>query len=127
MNAEKCLVEFLLDGPLSGLIGNRLFPVKLPQSKTLPAATYQLINRTPEHEHGDEIQYRHVFQIDIWGNSYAVVKQIADIIRIQLDGYRGPMGNMMESISFLRDERDDYDEKALLNRASMDFELWFKE
>lgn len=119
---EQNLVEHIVSaGNVQWLISDRLYSLTLPQDCELPACTYQLIQRQPRHEHGDEIQYEYLFQVDSWGKSYSDVKQVALNLRSLLDGYKGPIGAAQECQIFLRDERDEYEDSRALRRVSQDF------
>jgi hypothetical protein len=78
----------------------RIYPMRLPQSPTYPAITYQNVSDTEEYSHGGRsgLQVARV-QFSIWGKDasgssgydsvYAVLRQL----KLALVGHDGAMGN----------------------------------
>lgn len=115
---EESLRRHLLD-ELGELVGNRIYPLRMPQKAKLPAIVYRRVSTAPVHQQGGAgTLARHRFQIDCWSHSYAEVLELADRVRQALEGRRSI------GASFLDNVQDDYDEEAMLYRRSVDVMVW---
>lgn len=66
-----------VDGPLTGLIGSRLYPLVLPAQPDLPAVTYQLVSQPGEHTQ-EGAAYRHPrWRFRIFSDRHADLEPIA--------------------------------------------------
>lgn len=138
MSIATDLRAFLLADPiLAGLIGGRLYPLRLPQRPAVPALTYQWISGHRVHSTdgasglaGPRVQF------DAWAATYLEVEAVMRAVRLRLDGYRGPAGDDSTiQGAFFASERD-FDEDAAelgtgageaLYRRSADFFIWHEE
>ena len=117
------------------LIGDRVYPLRMPQNATLPCLTYQRIStpRISTHDTsgatGDLTNPR--FQFDAWGSTYASVKAINDQVRAALNGKTGSIGTAPSNItirSALADnENPEYDPDSELYRSRSDYIIWIEE
>jgi len=91
---EEGLVTYLSENvELTGLIGDRLYPLALPQSPTMPAVVYQEISAVPEYsQSGYSDLERTRMQFKCWANTLLMAKQIKAVLRMALSGFRGDMG-----------------------------------
>lgn len=65
------------NGAMTGLIGDRIYPVVLPPDPTLPAVTYMLVSQVTERTQTDE-QYRWPrWRFRIWSLIYGDLEPIA--------------------------------------------------
>lgn len=126
---EQGLITFLLEDPvLNALIGNRLHPLTLPQTPTLPAIVWQRISGPREHSHSGPSQLAHPrFQFACWSKNLLEAIQVAEALRIRLDGYSGAMGNETAYAVFILDDHDMYDPETGLPRRIVDYRIWHKE
>ena len=112
----------LADGTISGLVGTRIFPLKLPQAPTFPAITYQMISGGRSHTYGGAVGLASPrFQFDCWGATYLQAEALAEALRIRLDGFSGAMGASPSTVVqgvFFQDERDLYEDGADLGTGS---------
>jgi hypothetical protein len=88
MSVEQGLVAHLLaDGPTAAIIGTRVHPGSIPQDGTVPAIVYQRISTLRETDldgPSDMVNVR--MRLDLWHNTYAGVKALADAVRVALNG-----------------------------------------
>jgi hypothetical protein len=128
---ESALRTHILgDTSIKGQISERLYPLTLPQDPTLPAMTYQKISGFRFHDmEGASGLASPRFQFDIWSKSYLTSKNISDLLRKRLDGFRGTIGSDVIQGAFLDSERDFFEEDELLKfyRVSMDFFIYHEE
>jgi hypothetical protein len=76
---------------LSALVGDRIYPLKLPQGVILPAVTYQRIStpRVITHDQGTGGLAMPRFQFSAYDDGYSSVKAVIKQIREALNGYKG--------------------------------------
>lgn len=126
MSLGAGIYEFLSDN-LS--IGERVYPLTLPQDVTLPAMTYQVISDVPTISHStaqDHPTYTGTqrsdtrVQFDCYGSDYDEAEALCDELRQLTVGYRGSWGTE-EVDSVLPDVRlDDWDEAPGVWRVIQD-------
>jgi hypothetical protein len=95
----------LADATVSGLIGTRMYPIRLPQNVTLPAITYQRIS----HEHMHHLKSgtgtaRARMQLDCWSYSLTECKQMSEALRGLLHGFTGTMQSVKVFSSLCENE-----------------------
>lgn len=85
MNWETMLVDRLTESgtPLFGLIGDRVYPLDLPQEGTIPAVTYMVVS---DPEQWGLFGYARV-QLTAWDTTYAGALAIRDAMRDTLRDY----------------------------------------
>jgi hypothetical protein len=91
---EQDLRAYLLAKPaIAALVGDRMYPERLPQRAALPAITYQRVFGTSLFTHdGAAGLGRGRLQLDCWGSTYQQSAELAEAVRAELAGYLGPMG-----------------------------------
>lgn len=94
------IFEFL-SGDMS--VGDRVYPLTLPQQVELPALTYQVISDVPTITHSDVQDVatytglRHTFtrvQFGCYGRTYDEAEALADELQALAVGYRGLWGDV---------------------------------
>lgn len=137
MSIETELIDFFgNDAAVAGIIGNgdspesyRIYPLRLPQGYTLPAISFQRISTDREHVIDDgPIGWAWArFQLDMWAETYAEVRQLAEAVRQALDGYNDEMGDVTVAGAFAEGERDLYEEQTEIYRVTQDYLIPYKE
>lgn len=78
---------------LAALVGDRVYPLVLPQGKPRPAITYQLITPVPSDEMRSKgVIERSRWQVSVWGTTYLEAKSVAEQVVACLDGFTGLLG-----------------------------------
>ena len=114
---------------LSGVtaLGNRIYPLVLPQNVTYPAAVYQRIAATRISGFGRDVEeVPATIQVDVYGakaTGYAAFYNLAGDVRAVLQRQR--ISGAIDM--FLDAERDDYEEDTSLYRKSFDVRVWYRE
>jgi hypothetical protein len=67
------------------------------------------------------------YQLDCWSDNYEEAKDVADAVRVALDGFKGRMGNVMVQAVFVEDDRDRYDVTTKQHRVQVDAVMWHEE
>lgn len=102
-------------GAVSGvtsLISTRVYPVKLPQSATLPAVTYQRVSTIRENAMAaDPGVARTRLQVTCAADSYSGLKAVTEAVRAALQRYRGTVGGVVVLDVFLDNETDLFGEE----------------
>ena len=117
------------DPTVSGLCGTRVYPVKLPDSPTLPAVTYQGISTNPDSTMDGPSGFVEVrLQFDCWGETYGDAKTLQDAVRLALDGYTGLLSDGTAVFNVMLDTASDlYEPDSRLYRASTDYKVQFSQ
>ncbi len=106
------------DHGVAALIGDRIYPVKLPQNPTYPAITYFQVSGSPIYTKQGRHGTRPRVQISCWAKSYTTVKQLAAAVVAAMDGYA------RENLN--QNEFDIYEEAAEVYQVPLDFIIWAK-
>jgi len=90
VNIEQCVSDYLEGSTgIGDLIGNRIYPIKLPQNPTLPAMTYRVISGMEHHD--IDVAYPR-FQFNCWGESYSAARGLADATKQAFQRKHGAIG-----------------------------------
>lgn len=122
------------NAPLTALVSTRVYEYGLPQNKTVPAMTFQIISQPNFKAMGPTIvDYHPRVQFDGWVQSArsggAVPKQtLRDAIFNAYFGYLGTIGGVTIKAFLLEEERpniEGLDTDKELDRVNMDFMVDF--
>lgn len=111
------------DVDVAAIVAKRIYPLLLPDTRHLPAVTYQRVSTTRDYTTTGPVSLTHVrLQIDSWGSTYAEAKTTAEAILRSLEAFTGllPDGTHVDSI-MLDASYDLYDEDARSYRVSSDY------
>ena len=87
MTVEEDFVTAITgDSAINALIGTRLYPVKLPDNVTYPAAVYSLVSTVIQGSGGCK---RSRLQLDLYDESYSGLKALRDAVVAYGDGGNG--------------------------------------
>ena len=120
MNDVQMRLVLLAQPDLAALIGERLYPVTLPQGATLPAMTYQVISGATEgdSQSGAGIPRRR-YQFDCWGATYSDAVAVALALLTAVNGT-----SRIGQASFLDNEVDSYEPETQRWRRIVDVMVW---
>lgn len=131
---EQAIYSLLSADPtVSGLVGNRITPVLVPQDSAMPAVTYAEVAGVRENTmDGPAGLVRSRWQFNCWGISYADGRSVSDAVRQVLDGYSGSgAGVTIQSIMTIGENNISANPagKNVARRYgnSLDLEVWFCE
>jgi hypothetical protein len=108
---EQLVIDQLENDPdVVALVADRVYPVIAPASAALPFVTWRRSNVTREMTLSGPLGMPTVsLAVDIYAESYAAVRQIADRVRAVLNGFRGGSGNYIHvSIVSIQAESDGF-------------------
>lgn len=132
MTIEAAITKHLTEAAgLAGVLGGRVYPKHLPQNPTYPAIAYHRISGPREHSHDGSSGLAHPrFQLDLFARTHVAAKDLAEKVRLALDGYKGVMGGVGGvdvNGAFLEDDDDGYDDDLKVYWWRMDFTVWHNE
>jgi len=135
IDVEQALVYKLVNTTaVSNLVGTRVHALRLPDTATLPAVTYQEISAPIEATHDEATtnaltHSRH--QFSAWATSYSACVALAKAIFDTLHGFSGVVTSGADSFTIqacLRAaRRKDFDPETGLYWISQDFITWYEE
>lgn len=101
----------LADADVAALVTARVWPMKLPQSATLPAVVYQRISTT-----GNGVAMeapvgptRARVQISAWATTFGQARQLGEAVLHALNGWSGTAGGVKVQLVRLVNWLDDYE------------------
>lgn len=113
---------------LAALVGTRVYPIKLPQTPTMPAVSYQRIDGPRESGIASEHGMAHPrIQVDSWASTYGGAKAVAEQVRTALERWSDATTTPVVLDSFIEGDTDLYESEVELYRVSMDFVIWHRE
>jgi uncharacterized protein DUF3168 len=85
------LRAYLLDDvQIAALVGNRVYPLRLPQKVTLPAIVLTRISGLRfAHLRGADALARPRYQVDCWAATHDAASRLGALCRQRLNGYTG--------------------------------------
>jgi len=81
--------ELIKSESLDRVLNGRIFPIRIPQKTKLPAAVYYRVSGVPYNNMGAFGLSRVRIRFDIWAFSYSEVKDIADILKMEIAAAKG--------------------------------------
>jgi len=117
------------DSTVNGIVGDRVYPLRLSQGYTLPAISYQRISGDRAKDISGSIGHAQPrIQVDCWTNSYSDLKDLAEAVRKALDRFQGDLGggSYVQHVS-LEGETETYEEETEIQRNSLDFVIYHSE
>lgn len=97
------------DATVSGLIGTRIYPVLAPASAAMPLVTWRRASIERQQTLAAPMGIPRVsVEYSIYATTYEQAREIADAMRLVLDGYGGTSDNTTVRQTSLEDESDDF-------------------
>lgn len=108
----------------AAIAGDRVYPLRIAQSATLPAVAYQKISNTPTQcKEGDTGVDRFRVQINIYAEKYPQQEALGGIIRTALNNFSGTVsGEKITSIIY-ETETDLHDDAADIFFLEQDYTI----
>jgi hypothetical protein len=110
-------------------VGERVYPLTLPEGAQLPALVYQVItSQGPLHTHSSaqsgsgqpSIYQRIRVQFSCWADDFDAAEQLGDELTQKLDGYRGQWGDLRIGSVLFEGPQDDHDPQLFIWRRLLD-------
>lgn len=124
MASPEQTLTAVVTGGMSGLIGDRFFPIGTRQDVAYPYVTYQRINtRGAGHLSGASNLDWPRFQLNVWGDTYSSARAVADALRTLLDRVEHTAAGLTVEATF-QDERSEFSEATRKPGVSQDYLVW---
>lgn len=131
---EELRTYLLSKDAVSDLVGGtRIFPGIIPKGKEQPAVMYQRISSYRVRSMtGSSNLTKTRFQLSCWATLYKSAHQLAENIRLAVDGFSGVMGSTPVNAVFIEDQDED-NEPAIGSEADkrfvvrLDISIWHYE
>lgn len=126
---NEALYELLTaNAGVAALVGDRVYPVKMPQKAAFPAIVYAKSGGARSHSNDGSSGFnRAVFALDCWAASLAQASAVANAVRLAVDGYRGTVLGVDFNGVFLVGEEEGWDDDRAMAYASLDLEVLHNE
>lgn len=112
------------DAALVALIGDRFFPIGTKQGPASPYVTYQRISTAgAAHLRGASNLDWPRFQFNVWGDTLASARAVADALRTLLDAVEHTAAGLTIECTF-KDERTSFAEDTRKPGVSQDYLVW---
>lgn len=115
---------------LTALIGDRVFPRRMPLGATFPLVLYTRVSTSRSHTHsGPDGLPEPRIQFDVYGLDPDTVDATAQELRLALDGFRGQMGDVaVASVRVVGEHDVDPDDlETGLYRRTLDAQIQHEE
>ena len=118
---------------VTALVGTRIYPVLAPASALLPYVTWRRSGIEREQTLGSPMGMPRVsVEYSIYGTTYEEARQLADAMRVVLDGYGGTSDNTEVKQASLEDESDDFAQLAGADlppvyQVTQRYDVWWSE
>lgn len=130
MNLEQALSAHLrAHTGLTALVGDRIYPLVLPQGCAMPAITYSRVSGTKQRMLTEPGPRRTRMQISCWGARYADPKALVAQVSAALQDFQGVLGGPggIEVLDAdVLDNPDLYEEEALTYHVPVDVMILYQ-
>ncbi|MFO7537616.1 MAG: DUF3168 domain-containing protein [Chloroflexota bacterium] len=129
MTIETALRTLIVnDEDIGALIGERCYPLRIPQDVERPAIAYRRISgkRVVSHS-GPSNLARPRFEFECVASRYSDLVALANGLRRLLDGRKHTVAGVEIQAGFIENEADDYGDVAQLYGRRLDFFIWHRE
>lgn len=109
MTLEELLYAHVTSYPtVQAYIGQRLYPVTLPQNPTYPAATYRRVSTNVQYTRDGDGVGRARFQVDCYATMYSQIISLANVMEDALEAFTSTMGPNVSRTTVVN-RMDDYE------------------
>jgi hypothetical protein len=111
---------------ISGLVGNRISPILIPEGCTLPAVSYQVVGGSSAPTFNTSGMQKLRVQFDCHARHYKIADAVREALRSFLNGYYGLLadGTYLQNAEFLQ-PIDYFDNDSRQYRCGLEFYLYF--
>lgn len=127
MRIEASLAQYLTEHPgMSTVVGDRIYPRRLPQEPELPAITYSLISNVRRRDLADVAYYQARVQFSCWGSAYGDTKRMADALADAMEGFTGQLYGLYVLKAEIDNENDEGEEELDLHHSPVDVLITYR-
>ena len=94
---------------VNGLVGTRIYPLVAPTSAAMPFVTWRRMGIQRTQTLGNPLGTpKLTLEFAVYGSTYDQAREVADAMRVVLDGYGGSSDNTEVKQASLENESDDF-------------------
>jgi hypothetical protein len=113
---------------LTALVGNRIYPVLVPEPPTYPCLSYQVVASHSTYTFEGKQLGSKLFQFDAWGTSFSDCKNILNALRNALDTYQGTLTDGTRVLCALSEQEiDQFEEDSRVYRSLAEYRIEYVE
>lgn len=115
MKSPEAVLRLALVGSasVSAIVGSRIFPILAPQTASLPFIIWRRSGITREHTLAGPMGIPTVsVEMQLYSTTYEQARELADCVRLTLDGYGATVNNTEVKHVYLDQESDDFAQLA---------------
>jgi hypothetical protein len=118
---------------VASLVSSRIYPLLAPSSAALPYVTWRRSGISREQTLAAPMGVPRVtVEYSIYGTTYEQAREVADSMRLVLDGYGGTVDNTVVRQASLESESDDFVELAGADlppvyQITQTYDIWWQE
>ena len=118
---------------VTSIVGSRIYPVLAPASAAVPFVTWRRAGVQREQTlSGPAGMPRVTVEYSLYGSTYEQARELADAMRLVLDGYGGTADNTEVKQTSLEDESDDFASLAGADlppvyQVTQRYDVWWSE
>lgn len=121
MMLEKAIYSYISTYPgLTALVGNRIYPLVIPQNPTYPAVAYSRVSRVYEKDLSGTAWNQSRMQFSVYARKYSDAKAVVEQIRAAFRDYRGKINGIDVMLADISNEVDLYEPDTALFHVSID-------
>jgi len=123
---EEALYSLLSgDAAIAAIVGNKIFPLTLPQFSDLPAINFIRIATTGREitHSGTSRTASPIFQINCFATTSLAAKQLVVAVVSKLSGYSGTVGGVKIFFAKVVNEADIFDTELGVFQVAVDVEI----
>lgn len=123
----------IANATVSGLIGTRIYPVLAPAVAQLPLVTWRRSGIARSQTLGAPMGVPQVsVEYSIFAATYETAREIADAMRVTLDGYGGTVDNTTVRQTSLENESDEFvqlqgSDLPAVYQITQSYDVWWQE
>lgn len=137
---EEALVSLIVGNVgVAALIVDRMEPHPLTQNSLYPAISYLIASDPHIHSHRNDLDLNGItglanplFQIDAWDTDYLGAKNLAEAVRLAIQGFRGTVAGVVINGILLENRRDSFEDAVStddqrVHRVMGEYRVWHNE
>lgn len=127
---EVALSSYLTSFPaIASRAADRVYPITLPQNPTLPAITYERLDRASVQSHDGSSGLAHpTFRVNVWAKSHFAAVDLAENVRLSLQGFKGLMaGKPVQAVLMSPGGTSVFEDETKIWREILEFTIWHAE
>lgn len=126
--ADWTYAKLAADAGVSALVSTRIYPIRMPQSPTLPLITYQQVAAEYEHAMGSDpnVEWARM-QVTSWAETLTSARSLAKKVKACLRRATGTAASTVVQHSRIEMQIDGYEDGPQRYRVDMDFMFGYEE